>query len=308
MKNKLQLLTKIQSLWKRILRFFGIFPCTGKSRKKVKTCRHRLACENINKGRAFLVGGRSRGPNAAISVDDDCYEATPVFLVEKKVNAVKIFLDKCNVALVYLASHNTIGKSAIEQKLAKLLWDLPYGKVSCSDIESLTELFIDDATSRGYQPAQDYLAELKFTTPLTEGDEKSKKCRLEALSQYVDHLKKGRELGMSEEEIITHDEIYGLFMNYFEQTVMQAARRIAKFIAVEMPQHVKEYDVKAELYGQPEEVKCEVGKGLKRVAEFIRNLRDDEFDEGWLKDDSISFSYLMAHAERIAVKSAKKRR
>lgn len=198
--------------------------------------------------------------------------------------------------------------STYNRKLSKFLTETPYKHVACSILEIMTTNSLVEAAQMGYQPAQDYLAELPYTNNLDKYDDKEMKKRFKALRQYEWHLKSGQKQGFTIEEIITHDEIYGFFMNRFEPTVMPAARRIAKFIAEEMPKHVKGYDVEVSLFSQSEEVKREVGKGLKRVAEFIRNVRDNEFAEGWLMDDSLEFSYLMAHAERIAVESVEKRR
>lgn len=198
--------------------------------------------------------------------------------------------------------------SAYNRKLSKFLTETSYKHVACSILEIMTICSLVEAAQMGYQPAQDYLAELPYSSNLDECDDKKMKKRFKALRQYEWHLKSGQKQGFTIEEIITHDEIYGFFMKRFEPTVMPAAKRIAKFIAEEMPKHVKRYDIEVSMYEQTENMKLEVGKGLKRVAEFIRNVRDNEFAEGWLMDDSLEFSYLMAHAERIAAESAEKRR
>lgn len=208
--------------------------------------------------------------------------------------------------------------SAYDRTLSKFLTETPYKYVAGCVLTCLTRHFLYEAARMGYQPAQDYLADLQYDCPLVEyddydrnkdcNDDKDIKKRLKALRQYEWHLKSGQKQGFTIEEIITHDEIYGFFMNRFEPTVMTSARRIARFIGEEMPKHVKGYVVDADLYYQPKEVKREIADGVKRVAEFVRKERDKYFAEGWLEDDSIAFSYLMAHAERIAVESAEKRR
>ena len=209
--------------------------------------------------------------------------------------------------------------STYDRTLTKFLMETPYKNVAGCVLECLTRLFLVDAVRIGYQPAQDYLADLRYSCPLAEYDyvvhvddnensDKAIKKRLKALRRYEWHLKKGIKLGFTVDEIITHDEIYGFFMNRFEPTVMPSAKRIAKFIADEMPKHVEGYVVNKDLYYQPKNVKQEIEKGVKLVAEFVRNERDKNFVEGWLKDGSIAFSYLMEHAKRIAVESAEKRR
>jgi hypothetical protein len=36
---------------------------------------------------------------------------------------------------------------------------------------------------------------------------------------------------------------------------------------------------------------------LKRFAEKVREVREQHFTKGWLRDESLEFAYLMAHAE-----------
>ena len=198
--------------------------------------------------------------------------------------------------------------SAYNRRLSKFLTETPYRHIACLILEGMTARSLSEAARMGYQPAQDYLAELPYINKLDDCKDTDIKKRLHALRQYEWHLKSGQKQGFTTEEIITHDEIYGFFMNRFEPTVMTSARRIARFIGEEMPKHVKGYVVEDDLYYQPKEVKREIADGVKRVAEFVRKERDKYFAEGWLDDDSIAFSYLMAHAERIAVESAEKRR
>lgn len=198
--------------------------------------------------------------------------------------------------------------SAYNHKLSKFLAETPHRHVACCILEGLTTRSLIEAAQMGYQPAQDYLAELPYTNKLDDCDEEEMKKRLKTLRQYEWHLKSGRKLGLTIEEIITHDEIYGFFMTRFEPTVMLAARMIAHHIAEVMRKPVKGYDVEVSLYDQPKRVKREVGLLLRIVADLIRDVRDKELGEDWLSDDSLEFSYLMAHAERIAAESAEKRR
>ena len=59
------------------------------------------------------------------------------------------------------------------------------------------------------------------------------------------------------------------------------------------------YDPYSSLWSQqPESVRRVATELMKRFAEKVREVREKYLAEGWIDDNSLSFSYLMAHAER----------
>jgi len=196
---------------------------------------------------------------------------------------------------------------AYGRKFSKFLRETPYTDIACILLQQLINLKLSDAMRMGYQPAQDYLAEAEHASEFGIRDRKAVNQLLKALRKYERHLAEGRKLGLSIEEIITHDEIFGFLMDRYDDEIVPVAKHIAEFINNEMPKHAKGYDTEVSLYEQPEKVKQEIGKGLKKVADFIRGIRDSEFAWGWLNDDSLAFGYLMAHAERIVAETAERK-
>ena len=65
------------------------------------------------------------------------------------------------------------------------------------------------------------------------------------------------------------------------------------------PLVLKEYDYNASSWSeQPESVQRTTAEVLGRFAAKVREVRSQYLGEGWVADDSLAFSYLMAHAER----------
>jgi hypothetical protein len=62
---------------------------------------------------------------------------------------------------------------------------------------------------------------------------------------------------------------------------------------------LKDYNFNASSWNeQPESVRRTWDEVLHRFAEKVREVRSAYLAEGWVTDDSVAFSYLMAHAER----------
>jgi len=194
--------------------------------------------------------------------------------------------------------------SASGRKFSKFVTTTPYKNIACRLLEMLTNYETSWATSLGYQPAQDYLAEMCYNAPLKNKSSEEIKNRLRALRKYERHLNDGDKRGLTMEEVITHDEICGFFMDRFDDEILDAARRISSYMHTVMPKYAEGCDWRCSIYEQSEEVRRNVNTGLKQVADFIRDIRDKEFAEGWLDDDSLAFSYLMSHAEMLVLEAA----
>lgn len=142
-----------------------------------------------------------------------------------------------------------------------------------------------------YQPAQDALAEL-FSSEygeLVRDPDCTKipprgyvKTIIDELLRIERHWQRGRKLKLNPQVVILHDEIYGFVPRQFDKEVLEAAQILYDYM---------EKEVKGKLVDNNTE------GVLKRFAEKVREVREQHFAKGWLRDESLEFAYLMAHAE-----------
>ena len=145
-----------------------------------------------------------------------------------------------------------------------------------------------------YLPAQDELAELyseKHQCPLGYPNNTEIPPRdyvstiLDALLAIERHWKRGRRLKLKPDLIILHDEIYGVVPRQFDKGVLQAAQELYDYM---------DREVYCRLTGNnpfgPET--------MKLFAKKVREVRSKYLAEGWIADNSLSFLYLMDHAQR----------
>ena len=161
-----------------------------------------------------------------------------------------------------------------------------------------------------YQPAQDELAELysmehhelvrePYNTNMPPRD--YVKIILDAILRIERHWKRGMRLKLRPDLIMLHDEIYGVIPRQFDRGVLKAAQALYDYMDTELygrlTQIDSEYNSKTwdEL---PESVKQATREVMTRFAEKVREVRTKYLAKGWVEDDSLAFSYLMAHAER----------
>jgi hypothetical protein len=85
--------------------------------------------------------------------------------------------------------------------------------------------------------------------------------------------------------VILHDEMYGFVPRQFDKGVLEAAKTLFDYMDKEVYGRLKEAnkDTTAEVLG--------------RFVDKVREVRSQHFGQGWLKDDSLEFGYLVAHAE-----------
>lgn len=162
-----------------------------------------------------------------------------------------------------------------------------------------------------YQPAQDELAELSSSVHHCSVGRPEKtrmpprdyvQTILDALLRIERHWQRGlKRLKLRPDLIMLHDEIYGLIPLRFDRGVLEAAQALYDYMDTELygrlTQIQGEYDFKPwnEL---PESVKQASREVMTRFAEKIREVRTKYLAKGWVEDDSLAFSYLMAHGER----------
>ena len=163
-----------------------------------------------------------------------------------------------------------------------------------------------------YQPAQDELAEL-FSLEyheLVRDPERTDipprgyvKTIIDELLRIERHWQRGRRLKLRPDLVKLHDEIYGVVANRFDKGVLQAAQALYDYMDKELCGRLvlKEYNYNASSWNeQPETVKRTWAEVLGRFAEKVREVRSAYLAEGWVTDDSLAFSYLMAHAQNCA--------
>lgn len=161
-----------------------------------------------------------------------------------------------------------------------------------------------------YLPAQDELAELfslEYNELVRMPDNTKIPPRayvrtiLDALLAIERHWQRGRRLKLRPDLVILHDEIYGVVPRQFDKGVLEAAQALFDYMDTQLQGRLvlKEYNFNASSWDeQPESVRRTWDEVLHRFAEKVREVRSAYLAEGWVTDDSVAFSYLMAHAER----------
>ena len=161
-----------------------------------------------------------------------------------------------------------------------------------------------------YQPAQDELAELYSMEyhELVRDPDRTKipprgyvKTIIDAIQQIERHWQRGRRLKLRPDLMMLHDEIYGVVPHQFDKGVLAAAQALYDYMDKELCGRLvlKDYNYNASSWSdQPESVRRTTTEVLNRFAEKVREVRAEYLAEGWVTDDSLSFSYLMAHAQR----------
>ena len=160
-----------------------------------------------------------------------------------------------------------------------------------------------------YQPAQDDLAEffsLEYNELVRDPERTDMPPRgyvktiIDELLRIERHWQRGRRLKLRHDLVKLHDEIYGVVPNQFDRGVLQAAQALYDYMDTELQGRLvlKEYNDNVSSWSeQPESVKRTWSEVLGRFAEKVREVRSEYLAEGWLEDDSLAFSYLMAHAQ-----------
>ena len=145
-----------------------------------------------------------------------------------------------------------------------------------------------------YLPAQDELAELyseKHQCPLGYPNHTKIPPRdyvstiLDALLAIERHWKRGRRLKLKPDLIMLHDEIYGVVPRQFDKGVLQAAQELFDYMD-------------REVYCRMSDNNPFGPEAMKLFAKKVREVRSKYLAEGWIKDGSLEFAYLMDHAQR----------
>lgn len=169
---------------------------------------------------------------------------------------------------------------------------------------------IDEMKAMGYRPAQDYLAELflpeykkAIFTPKNETiipPAEYVAYIIDALSTVEEHLAEGSSRKLSKDEIIMHDELWGVFMDCFtnkeEKVAKEMFAMLWKTSHLDMAQEMAFTTEKKEI---KEEDKNRMRKEMLRVNMIIvKSLCNENYPDGRINEE-VSDKYLTAHAEDI---------
>ena len=161
-----------------------------------------------------------------------------------------------------------------------------------------------------YLPAQDELAELyseKHHCRLGYPNNTEMAPRdyvdtiLDALLAIERHWKRGKRLKLRPDLVILHDEIYGVVPRQFDKGVLAAAQELYDYMDRELCGRLVQnnYNYNASSWEeQPESVRRNFAEVMKRFADKVREVRSKYLAKGWIADNSLSFLYLMDHAQR----------
>ena len=198
------------------------------------------------------------------------------------------------------------------KQLVEWLTTTEYEQIAMHTAYTLRRQAIDVYVYGHYQPAQDALAEL-FSSEykcLVRDPRRTKipprayvKTILDELLRIERHWQRGYRLKLRPDLVMLHDEIYGVVPRRFDKGVLEAAQALYDYMDKELCGRLvlKEYNYNASSWNdQPESVRRTTTEVLNRFADKVRKVRTEYLAEGWVTDDSLSFSYLMAHAERCA--------
>lgn len=196
------------------------------------------------------------------------------------------------------------------ERLVEWLTTTKYERIAMHTAYTLRKRAIDVYVYGHYQPAQDAMAEL-FSMEYKElvRDPGSTnipprdyvKTIIDAILRVERHWQRGRRLKLKPDLVMLHDEIYGVMPLRFDKGVLAAAQALYDYMDKELCGRLvlKDYNYNAPSWSkQPESVRRTTTEVLNRFAEKVREVRSEYLAEGWVTDDSLAFSYLMAHAQR----------
>ena len=196
------------------------------------------------------------------------------------------------------------------KQLVEWLINTAFERIAMHTAYTMRKHAINVYEEQHYQPAQDEMAEL-FSSEYRElvRDPNSTEIPprayvetiIDELLRIERHWQRGRRLKLSPDLVMLHDEIYGVVPLRFDKEILQAAQALYDYMDKELYGRLilKEYNDKATSWSQqPESVRRTWAEVLGRFAKKVREVRSTYLGEGWVTDDSLAFSYLMAHAER----------
>lgn len=161
-----------------------------------------------------------------------------------------------------------------------------------------------------YQPAQDYLLKLHtekydiVRKPNDSGIEPKEYINtiLTGLRRLDNHLAEGAEKGLSNEEIYLYDEITGQISDSIDAPLIPLAKELYNYlhnlyISLDWSERISG----ARFDEQPTNIQNQIKQFTEQFVIKVKNTRDNNLGKNWLADDSIAMSYLIEHAQCLAI-------
>lgn len=159
-----------------------------------------------------------------------------------------------------------------------------------------------------YQPAQDYLAEIRLPELgiLNPNDLKKGRITPQDFSQAVlkrlktldDHVQEGARLGYCDEEIILHDELVGRVTDYYVEWMPDLVHELYHTLQKNYEElDFSDLNPDLPLRKQPLSVSKKVEQLTRIFINKVREWREKHELRGWFEDDSLEFGYLIDHVQ-----------
>lgn len=159
-----------------------------------------------------------------------------------------------------------------------------------------------------YQPAQDYLAEMRGqsfgilgVSDVKEGDETLFVTEMiEGLRLLDNHLNEGFDMGLKLEEIIYHDELMGRLFDadgYIDWLVPLARELYQAAEEVYQRLDLSQLDPQRSVQQQTLAVQDAMGRMEEVIIGKAREMREREGLKGWFEDGSLAMGYLLEHSK-----------
>lgn len=196
------------------------------------------------------------------------------------------------------------------KQLVEWLTTTAYERIAMHTAYIMRKFAISVYEGLHYQPAQDELAELysREYHELVRDPDRTKipprdyaKTIIDELLRIERHWQRGRRLKLRPDLVMLHDEIYGVVPYQFDKGVLAAAQALYDYMDKELYGRLTQIGRSYNVFSWnelPDAGKRASNEVLERFAEKVREVRAEYLAAGWVTDDSLSFSYLMDHAQR----------
>ena len=193
------------------------------------------------------------------------------------------------------------------EPLTDFVLNTPYKYIAKHIAYTMYRKGIENMTLAYYGPAQNYLANLysdahkaQIATPISTNipcDDYIKTI-INALKTVEAHLAEGFEMGLNEDELFLHDELFGKFMTSFDKKVVDVAKQLNEYMNKQMPDLSAIYNPEATWKEQSEEYRNQASKEIDNFCALAIAIANATIGEDWLTEDSMALNYLEDHATR----------
>lgn len=246
-------------------------------------------------------------PFVPYDLDDYDEEEQPIYQ-EANLLCERLYTNKQIDLMHYLSVDNDY--SIKNRPLVTFVLTTHHVRVAMHIAYLMKQKAIEDLKAMGYRPAQHYLAELlcmeykkAIFTPKNETiipPAEYVSYIIEALSNVNEHLVEGASRKLSKDEIIMHDELWGVFKDCFTDKEIKVAKEMYAMLwktsHLDMAQELTFTTGEEKIN---EEDKNRMRRDMLRVNMIIvKSLCNENYPDGRVNEE-VSMNYLTAHAEDI---------